>query len=56
VAAIQGYLAANQTAEACATLGDFINEVSAQTGEKIETAQAASLTSQAQDIEAALDC
>jgi hypothetical protein len=56
VAAIQGYVTANQTADACATLGDFINEVSAQTGKKIDTAHAASLTSQAQDIEAALDC
>jgi outer membrane lipoprotein SlyB len=56
VAAIQGYLAANQTADACATLDAFVNEVSAQTGKKIGTAQAASLNSQAQNIEAALDC
>jgi hypothetical protein len=56
VAAIQGYLAANQTADACAMLGDFINEVSAQTGKKIDTARAASLNSQARNIEAALGC
>ena len=56
VAAIEGYIAANDTAAACATLRDFINEVNAQTGKKISTAQAASFIAQAQDIEAALDC
>jgi len=36
--------------------GDFLNELNAQTGKKINSAQAASLNSQAQDIEAAPDC
>jgi hypothetical protein len=56
VTAIEGYVAANDTADACATLGAFVNEVNAQTGKKISTAQAASFISQAQDIEAALGC
>ena len=56
VAAIEGYVAADDTADACATLGAFINEVNAQTGKKISTAQAASFIAQAQDIEAALGC
>ena len=56
VSAIEGYVAANDTADACATLGAFISEVNAQTGKKISTAQAASFIMQAQDIEAALDC
>ena len=50
------YVAANDTADACDMLGDFINEVNAQTSKKISTAQAASFISQAQDIEAALGC
>ena len=54
--AIQGYVAANDTADACATLDAFINEVNAQTGKKISTALAASLISQAHDIQAALGC
>jgi hypothetical protein len=56
VAAIQAYVAANDTAEACATLDAFVNEVNAQTDRKISTAHAASFVSQAQDIEAALGC
>jgi streptogramin lyase len=56
VAEIQGYLAANDTADACATLGALINEVNAQTGKKISTAQATSFITQAQDIEVALGC
>jgi len=56
VAAIEGYVAANDTLNACATLGAFISEVNAQTGKKITTAQAASVTARAQDIEAALGC
>jgi hypothetical protein len=42
--------------EACATLGALIDELNAQRGKKISIAQAASLYSQAQDIDAALDC
>jgi streptogramin lyase len=56
VTAIEGDVAANDTADACATLGAFINEVNAQSGKKISTAQAASFITQAQDIEAALGC
>jgi hypothetical protein len=56
VTAIEGYVAANDTADACATLGAFIHEVDAQAVKKISTAQAASFISQAQDIEAALGC
>jgi hypothetical protein len=56
VRAIEGYVAANDTANACDALGAFVNEVNAQTGKKISTARAASFISQAQDIEAALAC
>ena len=56
VRAIQGYVAANETASACATLGAFVSEVNAQTGKKLSSAQAASLISQASDIQAALGC
>jgi streptogramin lyase len=56
VAQIQGYVAANDTADACGALGAFINEVNAQSGKKISTAKAPSLITQAQDIEAALGC
>jgi len=56
VATIEGDVAANDTTDACATLGAFVNEVNAQTGKKIGAAQAASFISRAQDIEAALGC
>ena len=56
VAAIQGYVAASDTADACSALGAFGNEVDAQTGKKLSTTQAASFDTQAQDIEAALGC
>ena len=56
VAAIEDALAANDTADACMTLDDFINEVNAQTEKKISTAVAASLIAQANGIRAALDC
>ncbi len=53
---IQTLVAANNTPDACAALGDFENEVKAQTGKKISTTQGESLATQAQDIEAALGC
>jgi hypothetical protein len=56
VTAIEGYVAANDTAHACDALGAFVSEVNAQTGKKISTAQAASFILQAQDVEAALGC
>ena len=43
VRAIQDYVAANDSAHACDALHAFVNEVNAQTGKKISTAQAASL-------------
>jgi hypothetical protein len=56
VRAIEGDVAANDTAGACDMLGDFINEVNAQTNKKISTAQAASFITQARDIQTALGC
>jgi hypothetical protein len=56
VAAIERFVAANDTSGACATLGAFISEVNAQTGKKISRAQAASFITQARDIKAALGC
>lgn len=56
VTAIQDSLADDDTAEACAILDDFMNEVNAQTGKKISTAVAASLIAQANGIRAALGC
>jgi virginiamycin B lyase len=56
VGAIEDDLAANDTADACATLNDLINEVNAQTGKKIGPVVAASLISQARNIEVALGC
>jgi outer membrane lipoprotein SlyB len=56
VAAIGGYVAANDTLDACALLDAFISEVNAQTGKTISAAQAASFITQAQDIEVALSC
>jgi streptogramin lyase len=56
VNAIEGYVAANDTSDACSTLDAFISEVNAQTGKKISTAHADSFIAQAQDIAAALGC
>ena len=56
VAAIEGYLADNDTADACAALSALVNEVDAQAGKKIDTEVAASLISQAHDIAAAIGC
>jgi hypothetical protein len=53
---IQRYVAANNKAGACAVLTDYLDLVKAQTGKKLTTAQAASFTQQAKDIEAALGC
>ena len=55
VRAIQGYVAANDTANACGTLNALINEVNAQkTRKKISAMVAASLIAQAHGIQAAL--
>ena len=56
ITAIQGYIAANDAASACAKLNAFINEVNAQAGKKITDAQAAAFTTQANDIKASLGC
>jgi hypothetical protein len=56
ITAIQGYIAANDTASACAKLDAFINEVNAQAGKKITEAQAGAFTTQANDIKASLGC
>ena len=57
VRAIQGYVAADDTANACTTLNALINEVQAQkTRKRISTALAESLIARAHDIQAALGC
>jgi hypothetical protein len=57
VKVIQGYVAANDKADACNALGAFINQVNAQKSKKtITPAQAASFIAQAQAIEAGLGC
>ena len=53
---IASYFGANDMVDACALLAAFTNEVNAQTGKKLSPAQAASLITQAQHIEAALGC
>ena len=56
VAAITADAASADTAGACAGLVTFGSEVSVQSGKKLEPADAASLLSRAQGIEAALGC
>lgn len=56
VAAIEADVAANDTQDACSGLAAFSNEVDAQTGKKLDPAQAASLLDGVQGIEAALNC
>jgi hypothetical protein len=53
---IQGYVAANDKANACGTLNAFINEVKAQKGKKLTNAQAADFTAQANAIRINLGC
>ena len=53
---IQAYVAANDKANACSGLTDFISAVKAQSGKKLTVAQATSFSAQAQNIEAALGC
>ena len=52
----QAQLAAGNTAGACATLTAFENEVQAQSGKKLSTAQADQLLAAAQQIQAASGC
>jgi hypothetical protein len=56
VTAIEEAVDANDTLDACALLGSFISEVNAQIGKKVSATQAASFSTQAHDIEAALGC
>ncbi len=56
VTQIQAYVSANNKASACSLLNAFISEVAAQTGKKLTTAQAASFTTQANNIKATLGC
>ena len=52
----QAFLAVNDTANACSTLGAFTSEVNAQAGKKVDSILAGHLTTQASNIDAALDC
>jgi hypothetical protein len=56
VTAVQGYLASNDTADACGTLGAFTHEVYAQSGRHIDPTLAESLVNQAGNIQAVLGC
>ena len=56
VTRIQGYVAANDTADACGVLTDFINQVRAQKGKSLTVAQAADFTAQANAIRTNLGC
>jgi probable HAF family extracellular repeat protein len=53
---VQAYFAANDGPTSCAMLTDFINEVRAQSGKKIESAMAGHLIADAQTIRQALGC
>jgi probable HAF family extracellular repeat protein len=52
----QEVLAAGDIATACNLLGAFINETSAQSGKKIDAADAAELIDRAEEIRAAIGC
>lgn len=53
---IQGYVAANDTADACAGLNGFISLVNAQKGKKLTNAQVTSYIAQATAIKTTLGC
>jgi hypothetical protein len=53
---IQAYVAANNTAAACAGLNDFIELVKAQKGKKLTNGQIADFTAQANAIKTTLGC
>ncbi len=56
VAQAQAYLASGDIPDACATLGAFIHEVSAQSGKSIPPATADALIADARQIQAVLAC
>jgi hypothetical protein len=55
-AAIQAAVGAGDTATACADITDYLGLVQSQTGKKLTTSQAAALTTDADNLAAALDC
>jgi len=55
-AGIQSAVNAGQTARACAQITGYLALVKAQTGEKLTPEQANQLTTEATDLEDALDC
>ena len=56
VEAAQAYLSVPDIASACTVMSDFKLSVAAQSGKKIPVAQAAALTADAEEIEAAIPC
>jgi hypothetical protein len=54
--AIQTAVNANQTATACADITDYLGLVKAQTGKKLSTSTAMTLTNDADNLSAALGC
>jgi hypothetical protein len=56
VKAIQAYVAAGATADACGALAAFVHEVTAQTGKKVTQAQAQALLAEAAQISVLLGC
>jgi hypothetical protein len=54
--AIQRAVNANQTATACADINNYLGVVKAQTGKKLTTTQAAQLSTDADNLAAALGC
>jgi hypothetical protein len=56
VTQIQSYVADDDITDACAALSGFINEVKAQTDKHITASEAASFTTQANNIHALLGC
>jgi hypothetical protein len=56
VTRIQSYVVANDITDACATLSALINEVKAQANKHITASEAASFTTQANNIRALLRC
>jgi hypothetical protein len=54
--AIQAAVTSGDTPTACASITDFLGLVNAQTGKKLTTARAGQLTTDANDLAAALGC
>jgi hypothetical protein len=56
VTAAQSEFQSGEVANACGTLGAYINQVKAQTGKKINPTTAQSLITEAQQVQAAIPC